>query len=124
MDLTHLERFPQCSQDCEALYIHINNKFIQIIYDPIVLQTECFDSPSWFTALVELLKFVFQFKEWHHLMQNQSVSDFQKGQDLKFLVHTDDFRDSLDDSKKQHDSSSNSDDDSSTGLNSRVLDGK
>ena len=45
-------------------------------------------------------------------MQNQSVSDFQKGQDLKFLIYTDDFHDSLDDSKKQHDSSSNTDDDS------------
>ena len=55
-------------------------------------------------------------------MQNQSVSGFQKGQDLKFLAYTDDFCDSLNDSKKQHDSSSNSDNDSSAGQN--VSDGK
>jgi hypothetical protein len=57
-------------------------------------------------------------------MQNQSVSDFQKGQDLEFLIYTDNFRASLDDSKKQHDSSSNSDNDSSVGQNIRVSDGK
>ena len=44
---------------------------------------------------------------------NLSVTDFQKGQDLKFLIYTDNFRDSLDDSKMQHDTSSNSDVDSS-----------
>ena len=56
-------------------------------------------------------------------MQNPSVTDFQKGQELKFLIYTDNFHDSLDESKKQHDSSSNSDDDSSAGQNSRVSDG-
>ena len=57
-------------------------------------------------------------------MQNQSVSDVQKGQDLKFLIYTEDFRSSLDDSKKQHDSSSNSKNDSSVGQNVHVSDGK
>ena len=124
MDLTHLECLPRHSQDCEAIYIHVNNEFAQIVYDPIALQSEHSDSLSWFTALVELLQFVFRCNEWHHTMQNLSVTDFQKGQDLKFLIYTDDFRGSLDDSKKQHDSSSNSNDDSSAGQNSCVLDGK
>ena len=124
MHLTQLESLPHSSQDCEAIYIHVNSKFAQIVYDPIALQTEHSESPSWCTALVELLQFVLRCKEWHHNMHNLSVSDFQKGQDLKFLVYTDDFHDSLEDSKKQHDSSSNSNDDSSAGLNSRVFDGK
>ena len=55
MDLTHLERLPQHSQDCEAIYIHVNNKFAKIVYDPIASQTEHSDFPSWCTALVELL---------------------------------------------------------------------
>ena len=57
-------------------------------------------------------------------MQNLSVTDFQKGQDLEFLIYTDDFCDSLDDSKMQHDSSSNSNDDTSTGQTSPVSNGK
>jgi hypothetical protein len=124
MDLTHLEHLPQHSQDCEAIYIHINNEFTQIVYDPIALQTEHSDSPSWSTALVELLQFVFRCKEWHHTIQNLSVNDFQIEQDLKFLIYTDDFRDSLDDSKKQHDSSSSSNNNSSAGQNSHVSNGK
>ena len=46
---------------------------------------------------------------------NELVTDFQKGQDLKVLIYSDYFRDSLDDSKKQHDASCNSNNDSSTG---------
>ena len=102
----------------------MNNEFARIVYDPIALPTEHSDSPSWCTALVELLQFVFRCKEWHHPMQNLYVTDFQKGQDLKFLICTDDFQDSLDDSKKQNDSSSISNNDSSAGQNIRVSDGK
>jgi hypothetical protein len=63
IDLTHLECLPQHSQDCEAIYIHVNNKFARIVYDAIALQTEHSDSPSWCTALVALLQFVFRCKE-------------------------------------------------------------
>ena len=45
MDLTHLERLPQRSQDCESIYIRVNNEFARIVYDPIALQTEHSDSP-------------------------------------------------------------------------------
>lgn len=53
-------------------------------------------------------------------MQNQSVSAFEKGQDLKCLIHRDNFLNTLDDSKKQHDSSAHSDNDSSENQGSRI----
>jgi hypothetical protein len=91
---------------------------------PLLYKQNTQTLPHGVTALVELLQFILRCKEWHHTLHNLSLTDFQKGQDLKFLIYTDDFCDSLDDSKMQHDSSSNSDDDSSAGLNSHVLDGK
>ncbi len=72
LSLTHLEHLPQDQHKCEALHLYVDSEYTRLIYDPIALQTECTDSPSWCTALVEILKFVFQFKEWNHTMLNQT----------------------------------------------------
>ena len=124
LPLTHLEHLPQDQHNCEALYLYVDNEYVRQIYEPIVLQTECTDSPSWCAALVELLKFVFWFKEWNHTMQNQTITEFDNGHHLKFLIQMNAFLKSIDDSKKHEESSEQSEEDESDAVVSQVSDGK
>jgi hypothetical protein len=59
MDLPHLEHLPRPAHDCEAIYIRVKDEYARHIFEPLVLQKDQPNSPSWCTALVNMFKFVF-----------------------------------------------------------------
>jgi len=110
MDLPQLEHLPRPAHDCEAICIRVKNEYARHIYDPLVLQKDRPNSPSWCTALVDMLKFVFNCDEWHHTMETFNEHDLRRDKDLKFLVYSNEFLNSLQPDENQQGSSSDSQD--------------
>ena len=110
LDLPQLEHLPRPAHDCEAICIRVKNEYARHIYDPLVLQKDRPNSPSWCTALVDMLKFVFNCDEWHHTMETFNEHDLRRDKDLKFLVYSNEFLNSLQPDENQQGSSSDSQD--------------
>jgi hypothetical protein len=86
--LDRFEKLPYSENNLEALHILVDHEFARFIYDPIIHQAGHHEAPSWCIAFVDLLKYVFQFKEWTHTMNRQSVEEFEWETPLSFLIYT------------------------------------
>jgi hypothetical protein len=114
MDLPHLEHLPRPAHDCEAIYIRVKDEYARHIFEPLVLQKDRPNSPSWCTALVDMFKFIFNCDEWHHTMEKLNEHDLRHDKDLKFLVYSTEFQNSLQSEENQQGSSSDSHDGNSS----------
>ena len=47
IDLPHLEHLPRPAHDCEAIYVRVKDKYARHILNPLVLQKDQPNSPSW-----------------------------------------------------------------------------
>ena len=74
--LEQFEQLPYSAEDLEAMNIVVD------------YQKELPEAPSWCVVFVELLKYVFQFKEWVHTMDRQTDVDFEQYTSLSFFIHT------------------------------------
>jgi hypothetical protein len=114
MDLPHLEHLPRPAHDCEAIFIRMKDEYARHIFDPLVLQKDRPSSPSWCTALVDMLKFVYNFDEWHHTMEKSNEHDLEHNKDLKFLLYSNEFLNSLKPVENQQATLSDSEDGNSS----------
>ena len=64
--------------------------------------------------LLDMLKFVFNCDEWHHTMETLNEHDLRHDKDLKFLVYSNEFLNSLQPEENQQGSSSDSQDGNSS----------
>ena len=98
----------------KQFYIRVKDEYARHIFNPLVLQRDRPNSPSWCTALVDMLKFVFNCDNWHHTMETLKEHDLQNDKDLKFLVYSNEFLNSLQPEENQQGSSSDSQDGNSS----------
>ena len=86
---------PFNADDFDGVHILVDEEFSRFICHPIIFQKEHPEAPSWCVAFVDLLKYIFQFKEWVHTRDKQTNGDFEQGDLLNFLIYTDTLLDIL-----------------------------
>lgn len=87
--LEQFDTLPCSVDDLDAMHILVDEEYTPFIYHPMILQKEHPRAPFWCVAFIDLLKYVFQFKEWVHTMDKQTNVDFEQDDPLNFLVYTD-----------------------------------
>ena len=101
--LEQFNNMPCSAENLDTMHILVDKEYTQFMYDPIILQKEHPKAPCWCVDFVNLLKYVFHFKEWVHTMDRQTNADFKQVTPLNFLIYTDTLLDNLGLVKKQTD---------------------